>query len=223
VNVILFGATGMVGQGVLRECLLDDRVKSVIAVVRAPLGVTHRKLRCLVHPDFTDFSPLTGEFASADACFFCVGVTSAGTREDDYRRITHDYALAAARALPGSPSLTFVFVSAQGADSTEKGRLMWARVKGSTENELLAMPFHTYVFRPAFVHAMHGATSRTPLYRWLYAGFSWLYPVLQRLAPNHVTTTENVGRAMLAMTRRGGAGERILHSPDINRAAASSV
>lgn len=219
-NVILFGATGMVGQGALRECLLDDRVTSLIAVVRSPLGVTHPKLRVLVHPDFTDFSALRGDFASADACFFCIGVTSAGTAEDKYRLITHDYAIAAARALPANPALTFVFISAAGADSTERGRIMWARVKGRTENELIAMPFHTYVFRPFYVQAMYGATSRTAIYRWIYAASSWLYPLLQRVAPGYVTTTENMGGAMLAMTRRGGAGERILHSPDINRAAA---
>jgi uncharacterized protein YbjT (DUF2867 family) len=222
-NVLLFGATGMVGQGVLRECLRDDRIKSIIAVVRAPLGITHPKLRERVHPDFTDFSSLAGEFEAVDACFYCLGIASAGTSENDYRRITHDYALAAARALPAIPTLTFIFVSGEGADSTERGRLMWARIKGRTENALLAMPFRTYVFRPGYIQPLHGATSRTPAYRWLYAGLSWLYPLLQRLIPKHVTTTENIGRAMLAVAGRGGTGERILFSPDINRAAAGQT
>ena len=217
-NILLFGATGMVGQGVLRECLRDGRVNSVIAVVRAPLGVTHPKLRELIHRDFTDFSSVAGEFAAVDACFFCLGISSGGKGEDEYRRITHDFTLAAARALPAKPGLTFVYVSGEGTDSTEQGRLMWARVKGRTENELLAMPFHAYMFRPGYIQPMHGATSRTPAIRWLYAGVSWLYPLLRRLMPNHVTTTEAIGRAMLAVAQRGGR-ERILHSPDINRAA----
>jgi uncharacterized protein YbjT (DUF2867 family) len=218
-NVLLFGATGMIGQGVLRECLLDDRVTSVIAVVRTPLGVTHAKLRELIHRDFTDFSSLAGEFKAVDACFFCLGITSAGKGEDEYRRITYDTTLAAARVLPANPSLTFVYVSGEGTDSTERGRLMWARVKGRTENALLAMPFHAYMFRPGYIQPLHGAISSTPLYRWLYASMSWLYPLLQRLFPKHVTTTENLARAMLAMAGRRGAGDHVLYSPDINRAA----
>jgi uncharacterized protein YbjT (DUF2867 family) len=210
----------MIGQGVLRECLLDERVKAVIAVVRAPLGLTHPKLRELTHRDFTDFSSLAGEFQAVDACFFCVGISSAGKSEDEYRRITYDYTLAAARALPANRSLTFTYVSGEGTDSTEQGRTMWARVKGRTENDLLAMPFYTYVFRPGYIQPLHGATSKTAVYRWLYVGASWLYPLLRRLMPKHVTTTENLGRAMLAVASRGGAGERILYSQEINRVAA---
>jgi uncharacterized protein YbjT (DUF2867 family) len=220
VNVLLFGATGMIAQGVLRECLLDDRVKSVIAVVRAPLSFTHPKLRELIHRDFTDFSPLSGECEAVDACFFCLGISSAGKGEEEYRRITYEYTLAAARALPTNPSLTFIYVSGEGTDNTQRGRSMWARVKGRTENELLAMPFHAYMFRPGYIQPLHGATSKTPAYRWLYVGMSWLYPLLRRLVPKYVTTTENLGRAMLAVANRGGTGERILHSPEINRAAA---
>lgn len=184
----------MIGQGVLSECLLDERVKSVIAVVRAPLGLTHPKLRELMHRDFTDFSSVAGEFKAVDACFFCLGISSAGKGEDEYRRITYDYTLAAARALPANPSLTFTYVSGEGTDSTERGRSMWARVKGRTENALLAMPFHVYLFRPGYIQPLHGATSKTPAYRWLYVVASWLYPLLRRLMPKHVTTTENLGR-----------------------------
>jgi uncharacterized protein YbjT (DUF2867 family) len=220
-NVLLFGATGMVGQGVLRECLLDDRVKRVIAVVRTPLGFTHAKLLELVHRDFTDFSSLAGELRAVDACFFCLGITSAGKGEDEYRRITYDYTLAAARALPANPSLTFIYVSGQGTDSTERGRSMWARVKGRTENALLGMPFNAYMFRPGYIQPLHGAVSKTPSYRWLYAGMSWLYPLLRRLMPKHVTTTENLGRAMLAVAAGEWTGGHILHSSDINRAAAT--
>jgi uncharacterized protein YbjT (DUF2867 family) len=218
-TILLFGATGMIGQGVLRECLRDERVGSVIAVGRAPLGLTHAKLRVLVHRDFTDFSNLAGEFGAVDACFFCLGVTSAGKGEDEYRRITYDYTLAAARALPHAPSLTFVYVSGEGTDSSENGRAMWARVKGRTENDLLAMPFRAFMFRPAYIQPLHGVVSRTAWYRWLYAGMSWLYPLLVRLIPRHVTTTENMGRAMLAVASGDWTGGRILHSPEINRAA----
>ncbi|MET7619775.1 NAD(P)H-binding protein [Streptomyces sp. NPDC005408] len=219
-NVLLFGASGMIGQGVLRECLLDDRVESVVAVVRKPLGFTHPKLREVVHEDFTDFSSLAGEFKAVDACFFCLGISSARKSEEEYRRITYDYTLAAARALPSNPSLTFTYVSGEGTDSTESGRSMWARVKGRTENDLLAMPFHAYMFRPGYIQPLHGATSRTRAYRLLYVGVSWLYPLLRRVIPKHVTTTENLGRAMLAVAGAGGAGEHILYSPEINRLAA---
>src|ERR1700687_576084 len=154
-NVLLFGATGMVGQGVLRECLLDDRVKRVIAVVRRPLGFTHAKLLELGHRAFTDFSSLAGELRAVDACFFCLGITSAGKGENEYRRITYDYTLAAARALPANPSLTFIYVSGQGTDSTERGRSMWARVKGRTENALLQMPFKAvFLFRLASLQTL---------------------------------------------------------------------
>ncbi|GAA2152715.1 epimerase [Kitasatospora kazusensis] len=218
-NVLLFGGTGMVGQGVLRECLLDDRVTSVRAVGRTPLDIAHPKFTALVHSDFTDFTALAGEFKDVDACFYCLGVTSAGKREDEYRRITHDYTLAAARALPDNPSLTFVYVSGEGTDSTEHGRSMWARVKGHTENALLAMPFHAYMFRPGYIHAMHGERSRTPAYRWIYPVASRLYPLLRRVMPDKVTTTENIGRAMLAVAGWNGTGDHVLRSADINRVA----
>jgi uncharacterized protein YbjT (DUF2867 family) len=218
-NVLLFGASGMVGQGVLRECLHDAAVASVTVVTRAPLGFGHPKLRELIHRDFSDFSSAAPEFAAVDACFYCIGITSAGTSEDDYRRVTHDYTIAAARALPQSPSLTFCFVTAAGTDSTERGRSMWARIKGRTENELLAMPFRAYMLRPFYIQPLHGISSKTALYRWIYAASSWLYPLLQRAMPGYVTTTENIGLAMLALARGKWTGGAILHSPEINRAA----
>ena len=162
---------------------------------------------------------MAGEFKAVDVCFFCLGVTSAGKGEDEYRRITHDYTLAAAHALPQTPAVTFVYVSGAGTDSTERGRSMWARIKGRTENELLAMPFRAYMFRPAYIQPVHGVVSRTAWVRWLYAGVSWLYPLLRRLIPAYVTTTENMGRAMLAVAHRDWPGGPILHSPEINQAA----
>jgi uncharacterized protein YbjT (DUF2867 family) len=216
-KVILFGATGMVGQGALRECLLDPGVESVLAVVRAPTGRRHEKLRELVVADFHDYSEVEKDLAGYDACFFCLGVTSAGLSESEYRRVTYDIAVAAATVISRlNPRLTFVFVSGTGADSTERGRVMWARVKGATENAVLGLPFKaSYVFRPAYIQPLHGIRSRTRLYRLLYVVVAPFYPVLKALFPRQVTTTEQMGRAMLAVARRG-APKRVLESADIN-------
>lgn len=214
----IFGASGMVGQGVLHACLLDDSVTDVLLVVRKSLGRSHAKVREVVHADFTDFSTLQGELEGLDACFYCLGVSAAGRDEAEYTRITYDYALAAARAVSaGNPALTFTNVSGEGTDGSEKGRAMWARVKGRTENALLAMDLHAYMFRPGYIQPRHGAVSRTGSYRMLYRATSWLYPVLRRLAPRHTTTTEHLGRAMIAVVPREGEGPRILDSADINR------
>jgi uncharacterized protein YbjT (DUF2867 family) len=215
-KVILFGATGMVGQGVLRECLLDPDVQSVLAVGRSATGQQHAKLRELVHKDFFDFSTIESELTGFDACFFCLGVSSAGMREADYTRVTYDVTLAAALTLAKvSPGLTFVYVSGAGTDGTESGRSMWARVKGRTENALLKLPFKAaYMFRPGFIQPQHGIVSKTRLYRAVYAVAAPLYPLLKRVAPKYVTTTEQVGRAMIAVARRG-AETRVLENSDI--------
>ena len=216
-NVLLFGATGMVGQGVLRECLLDADVARVLSIVRAPSGATHEKLRELVHVDFSDFSTVESELRGFDACFFCLGVSSAGMSEADYTRVTFDFTLAAARPLARlNPQMTFVYVSGAGTDSTEKGRSMWARVKGKTENALAALPFKAvYFFRPGFIQPLHGIKSKTRLYRALYVVATPLVPIVKALSKNAVTTTERVGRAMLAVARRG-ASSRIVENRDIN-------
>ena len=162
-KVILFGATGMIGQGVLRECLLDPDVTQVLAVSRGPIGQNHEKLRELLHRDFSDFSGSERELSGYDACFYCLGVSAAGMKEADYAHVTYDFALAAARALAKlNPGMTFIYVSGAGTDSSEKGRSMWARVKGRTENALLALPFKAkFMFRPGVIQPMHGITSRT--------------------------------------------------------------
>ncbi|WP_335982580.1 MULTISPECIES: NAD(P)H-binding protein [Streptomycetaceae] len=220
-KVILFGASGMVGQGVLRECLRDPDVTEVLAVARSPLAAAHPKLRQVFHDDFTDFTAVAGQLAGADACFYCLGVSAAGHSSQDYTRITYDCTLAAARTVAaGNPGLTFTYVSGEGTDSTEQGRSGWARVKGRTENALLAMDMHAYMFRPGWVQPLHGERSRTGWYRVLYGAGSWLYPLLRRLAPRHVTTTQALGRAMLAVTRLDGEEPYVLHSPDINRLGA---
>ncbi|MFD5144462.1 epimerase [Streptomyces sp. NPDC058401] len=220
-NVILFGATGMIGRGVLRECLRDDSVDSVLAVGRSPLAVTHPKLHELVRADPTDLSVPGPDLASYDACFFCLGISSFRMKEEEYRRITYDLTLAAARPLAAAnPRLTFAYVSGEGTDSTENGRTMWARVKGKTENDLLKLPFEAYMFRPGIVQPDRGIPSKTPLYRAGYAVTAPLFPVLKRFAPDLVTTTRALGRAMIAVAAAGpgDAGtQRILRPRDINR------
>jgi uncharacterized protein YbjT (DUF2867 family) len=215
-KAILFGATGMVGQGVLRECLLDPDVESVLTVGRTPTSQKHEKLRELVHANLLDYSAIEGELSGHDACFFCLGVTSAGTSAQEYERITYGIPVAAAQTLVKlNPGMTFVYVSGSGADSSEKGRTMWARIKGKAENALLAMPFQaTYVFRPAFIQPLHGIRSRTKLYNTMYAFLGPLYPVVKAIAPGYATTTEQLGRAMIAVARKGFA-KRILESQDI--------
>jgi uncharacterized protein YbjT (DUF2867 family) len=216
-NVLLFGATGMVGQGVLRECLRDAGVGRVLAVGRSATGQAHEKLRDLVVPDFADLSADEPQLTGFDACFFCLGVTSAGLSEERYTRLTYDLTLGVARTLARlSPGMAFVYVSGSGTDSSERGRIMWARVKGRTENALLALPFKAaYMFRPGYIQPLDGIQSRTRWYRFMYAAVAPLYPALRRLFPGAVTTTAQVGRAMLAVAR-DGFPRPVVQTRDIN-------
>lgn len=219
VNVILFGASGMVGQGVLRECLADPGVATVIAVVRSTLGHSHPKLREIIHRDMGDLSAIEGDLAGGDACFFCLGVSSAGMSEQRYSRITFDYTMAAAYALSRvNPGSVFIYVSGMGTDSTEKGRSMWARVKGRTENALLRLPLKAYMFRPGLIQPLHGIRSKTRLYQAIYSAGGPLIGLIRRLAPGAVTTTEQVGRAMIRIARNGYP-RPVLETSDINVAA----
>lgn len=208
----------MIGQAVLRECLLDPDVMYVLSVVRSASSQRHPKLRELPHPNFLDFSSIESELSGFDAAFFCLGATSAGKSEAEYTRITHDITMAAAAPLARlNPEMTFVFVSGAGTDSTERGRVMWARVKGKTENALLRLPFKAaYMFRPGIIQPLHGIKSRTALYRLPYLVLSPLMPWLRKRFPRHVTTTEQLGRAMIAVARHG-AEKPILESADINK------
>jgi uncharacterized protein YbjT (DUF2867 family) len=217
VKVILFGATGMVGQGVLRECLLDGDVETVLTVGRSSTGQQHAKLQEIISPDLFDLSPIESRLAGYDACFFCLGVSAAGMKEDDYRRLTYDLTMSVARTLVRlNPGMTFIYVSGAGTDSSERGRMMWARVKGKTENNLLKMPFRAaYMFRPGYIQPLHGIRTKTKWYGALYAVMGPLYPVWKRLLPNYVTTTECVGRAMIKVARQG-APKRFLENRDIN-------
>ncbi len=218
-NVLIFGATGMIGQGVLRECLLDPGVKRVLTVGRAPGGQRHDKLRDLVVPDLMNLSSAESALTGYDACFFSLGVTSLGLSEEQYSRITYDLTLSVARTLGRlNPRITFLYISGQATDSSERGRVMWARVKGRTENALLALPFGTYMLRPGPILPLHGIRSRTGWYNAIYAVARPLYPVLRRVFPNSVTTTDLLGRAMIAVAR-DGYEKRVLEVPDINRMA----
>jgi uncharacterized protein YbjT (DUF2867 family) len=220
VKVILFGASGMVGQGVLRECLLDLDVESVLTVVRTPLGTStgkETKVREIIHSDFTDFSSIEKQWQGYDACFFCLGVSSFGMSEEDYAHVTKDFTLAAAESLwRVNPNMTFVYVSGAGTDSSERGRVMWARVKGETENRLLKMPFKgVYMFRPGIIQPLHGIRSKTALYRIPYLIMGPFIPLLKALFPKIITTTEQVGRAMIRIAKQG-APKQLLENKEIN-------
>jgi len=217
-KVILFGATGMVGQGVLRECLLDPDVEQILSIVRTATGRREPKLRELVRNDFFDFSRVENDLAGYDACFFCLGVSSAGMNEADYRRVTYDIALSAARTLARlNPNMTFMYVSGMGTDSSEKSGSMWARVKGKTENDLLGLPFKAaYMFRPAAIVPLHGIKSKTKLYQFFYTVLGPVLPVMYKAFPQYVTTSEQLGRAMLTVAKRG-APKSVLENPDINK------
>jgi uncharacterized protein YbjT (DUF2867 family) len=206
----------MLGQGVLRECLLAADVEAVLTVGRHPTGMTDPKLREIVHADLWNYSTIEPQLRGFDACFFCLGVTSAGMTEVDYTRVTYGLTMAAAETLCRlNPDLTFVFVSGAGADSTERGRIMWARVKGKAENAVLRLPFKSYVFRPGVVLPVHGERSRTTAYRVLYSMTKPLLPLVKRVWPHQILTTEQFGRAMLVVARQG-APKRVLESADIN-------
>ena len=217
-NVLLFGATGMIGQGVLRESLLDPDVQGVLAIGRSLTGQRHSKLRELVHTDFFDFSSLEPEMKGFDACLFCLGVSSAGMSEERYQRVTYDITMAVARTLAKlNPDMTFIYVSGMGTDSTERGRVMWARVKGKTENALMKLPFKArYMFRPGFIQPLHGIRSKTRLYRAFYAITGPIYPLIRALFPKYMTTTEELGRAMIKVAKQG-ATKSVLENWDIGR------
>jgi len=215
-NVLLFGGTGMVGQGVLRECLLDPDIQLVKAVGRIATGVQHSKFREVVHKDLWNYSSIEMKLSGFDSCFFCLGVSSAGMTEADYERVTYGITMAAAETLSRlNPQMTFIYVSGAGTDSSERGRVMWARVKGKTENALLRLPFKaSYMFRPGLIEPLHGAKSKTASYRFIYALSKPLLRVLRPVFPSYILTTEQIGRAMIEVVRHSPP-KRILESKDI--------
>jgi len=210
----------MVGQGVLLECLDHPEVSAILAVGRSSCGIDHPKFRELLHEDFLDYSAIEGDLTGYDACFFCLGVSAAGMSEEQYHRLTYELTLSAAKTLVRlNPSMTFCYVSGAGTDSSESGRMMWARVKGKTENHLLRLPFKAaFMFRPGYIQPMKGIRSKTRLYQTFYTLGRPLYPALKTLFPSLVTTTEKVGVAMIKVALHGYP-QPLLDNRDINALA----
>jgi uncharacterized protein YbjT (DUF2867 family) len=219
-NVAIFGASGMVGQGVLLECLRDTGVERVLVVSRSTDGQQDAKLREVLVKDLFDVASYATELTGLDACFFCLGVSSAGMTEEAYRHLTYDLTIAVAKEIAArNPSLCFIYVSGAGTDSTERGRTAWARAKGATENALLAMPFRSaFMFRPGIIQPLDGIRSKTRAYRILYMLTAPVLPLLRRAFPNSVLTTREMGQAMLAVARNGWQ-RPVLESKDIHAAA----
>jgi len=215
-NVIITGATGMIGKGVLLECLDSDLISEVLVIGRNSIGMQHPKLKELVHRDFSNFSDVRSQLAGYDACFFCLGISAAGLNEEQYKRITYNFTLALAKTLfELNPQMTFNYVSGQGTDSSEKSRMMWARVKGKTENDLLTMGFkHAFMFRPGMIIPLRGIKSRTKSYQFMYDYFMWLVKGTKALSPNSVVDTTQIGLAMINTMMKGYTG-KILKPKDI--------
>lgn len=217
IKTILFGSTGLIGQGVLFECLENTDVESVLVINRQTCGISHPKLKEIIHKDLFDLTGLTGEMTGYNTCFFCLGISSAGLKENEYHKITYDLTLNVARTLVNlNKKMTFCYISGAGTDSSEKGRIMWARVKGKTENALLSLPFrNAYMFRPGFIQPLRGIKSKTRLYNAIYFVLSPLYFVLKHF-DGFVTNTETFGKAMI-YTALKGYNKNILENKDINK------
>jgi uncharacterized protein YbjT (DUF2867 family) len=221
-KIIVFGATGLVGQSALRECLLDEKVHQILAIGRNRTGKQHKKLREIKLEDLTDLSSIENEIIGYDACFFCLGVSAAGMKEDEYIKITYDITLSVAETLAQlNPQMTFIYVSGSGTDSSEKGRAMWARVKGKTENDLLRLPFkEAYMFRPGLIIPMYGVKSKTKMYQFIYAIMKPFYPLLKKLSI--VIMSEQVGKAMIRIARYGYF-EAIIENSDLKKVSIMKV
>ncbi|MCG6187269.1 Rossmann-fold NAD(P)-binding domain-containing protein [Maribellus maritimus] len=215
-KVIVTGATGMVGKGVLLECLDHPEISEVLAVGRNHLEIDHPKLKQLIHKDFINFSEVKSQLTGYNACFYCLGISSVGLKEEEYKKITYDFTLALAKTLlENNPQMTFNYVSGQGTDSSESGRVMWARVKGKTENDLLKLGFNqAFMFRPGIIIPLRGIKSRTKSYRFMYNYFMWLVKIVKTLAPNSVVSTTQIGQAMINSMLRGFP-QNVLKAKDI--------
>ncbi len=217
IRVIIFGASGMVGEGVLLTALADERVQSVLVIGRRTCGVAHPKLREILHADISDLRPLEEQLRGYDACYFCLGVSSVGMKEDAYTRVTYDLTMSVATLLARvNPGMTFCYVSGQATDGTEQGRLMWARVKGRTENHLSALPFRAvHHFRPGLMKPVPGQHNVKLLFRIVASP----YPLLHAIFPKSVCRLADLGRSMINVTLYGSE-KRVLENPDITQLAA---
>ncbi len=215
-KVIVTGATGMVGKGVLLECLDHPEISEVLVIGRTPVEIKHPKLREIIHQDFANFSLLKSQLNGYDACFYCLGISSVGLNEEKYNKITYIFTMALAKTLfENTPQMTFTYVSGEGTDSSEKGRTMWARVKGKTENELLNLGFkQAFMFRPGMIIPLRGIKSKTKGYQFMYNYFMWLVKMVKVMAPGAVVDTTQIGLAMInAMLK--GYPKKVLRSRDI--------
>jgi uncharacterized protein YbjT (DUF2867 family) len=200
IRAIITGATGMVGEGVLLECLDHADIVQVLVINRKPAGVSHPKLHEIIHADFFNLASIEQQLIGFDACFFCLGVSSVGIGKDEYAHVTHDLTLSMARLLAKlNPEMTFCYVTGAGTDSSEQGRIAWARVKGATENALIRLFKRAYMFRPAFMKATPGQKNVKSYYKLL----AWLYPVGRALYPAGFCTLREVGLAMINAARKG--------------------
>ncbi len=212
IKAIITGTTGMVGEGVLHECLLHPDVEEVLIISRKHLPVKHPKLKEIIHTDFFDLSPIATQLIGYNACFFNLGVTSMGKNEEEFSHFTYDLTLHMASTLSTmNPDMTFCYVSGKGTDSSGKGKIMWARVKGKTENAIMGLPFKAaYMFRPGYIHPTLGLKNTLKSYKYM----AWMYPLLRKLFPNAACTLKEVGLAMIhAVTR--GYSKPILEVKDI--------
>ena len=212
IKVIITGVTGMVGEGVLHECLQHSQVESVLVVNRSPCGLSHPKLKEIIHQDFFDFSTLENQLIGYNACFFCLGVSSIGMKENEYHRMTYILTLHIAQMFSKlNPDMTFCYISGAGTDSSEKGKSMWARVKGKTENDLMKLPFkQVFAFRPGYIHPTKGLKNTLPIYKYM----SWLYPIGRVLFPKGFSTLKEIGLAMINCVNQGYS-KKILEVKDI--------
>lgn len=212
IKAIITGVTGMVGEGVMHECLAHPAVESVLVINRKPCGVSHPKLKEIIHQDFFDFSSIENQLSGYNACYFCLGVSSIGMKEPEYFKKTYTLTLHVAKTLGKHNSgMTFCYVSGAGTDSSEKGKSMWARVKGKTENDIFALPFkQSFAFRPGYIHPTKGLKRVHNFYRYM----TWMYPLLLKLFPNTVSTLKEVGLAMIAVTLNGYS-KKIIDPNDI--------
>jgi hypothetical protein len=201
IDAIVTGSTGMVGEGVLHECLLHPLVASVLVINRKPCGIVHPKLKEIIHQDFFDLSAIETQLNGYDACYFCLGVSSVGMKKDEYFRLTYTLTMHVAQTLSRlNPDMVLCYISGAGTDSTEKGRSAWARVKGRTENDLFKLPFKgVYAFRPGYIHPTKGLKRTNPLYKYI----TWLYPILRSIFPNSACTLKEIGLAMIHVVIQG--------------------
>lgn len=216
INAIIFGSTGMVGEGVLHQALLHPDVKSVLVLNRRPCNVVHPKLKEIIHKDFFDYSNIEKEITGYNACFFCLGVSSVGMKEKNYTPVTYTLTMKAAQALSRfNPDMTFCYVSGQGTDSSEKGKLMWARVKGKTENDLLKLPFKSaFMFRPGIIKPIKGLKNTYTIYKIAAP----LFPLLIKLIPNYICTLSDLGDAMIQSVLNGYS-KNVIENNDISALA----